>query len=139
MHYQDREYFLVVLERPRAFGHPFAKLSGVVGERARGGYGAQLGENLGIERVGFRESTEGSGEVAHLARISHDDGQACFREGRHGGAFEAAGGFEDDQLPGMVIDLAQLCVMRGRLPGNCAGSRRSTAVAPRLRLACVTV
>ena len=57
---------------------------------------AKLGENVGINGIGFGELSGGFGEVAGAFGLDDSDLDAGFFECKGDGAFKAPGGFEDD-------------------------------------------
>jgi len=82
-----------------AAGNQFGQLA--LGQAGRGGCGGleappEVGQDRGIEAVGFGEMALGAREIAHVTGIDDSDGESGGLEGGAGGAFIAAGGFTDD-------------------------------------------
>ena len=79
--------------------------------------GREVGQHLGIERIGLGEPPRGLGEVAHLARIDHGHGQPRGAERAGGEPLQAPGGFEHDQGGGLALESA----LQGGQPGGIVG------------------
>ena len=59
---------------------------------------AEVGEDAGVDGVGFGELAGALGEVANLAGVDDDGGQLGREQGADGGFLIRAGGLEDDSL-----------------------------------------
>ena len=59
---------------------------------------AKMGQDAGIDGIGFGQLPSAFGEVAHLACIDDDGRQARGQQGADRGLLIRAGGFEDDAL-----------------------------------------
>jgi hypothetical protein len=74
--------------------------SELVGERARFGTDrlGVVGQNPGIDAIGFSQLTGGFGEVPDLARVSHDYRDLGTNQSGHDLTFKTTRGFQDDQV-----------------------------------------
>jgi HAD superfamily phosphoserine phosphatase-like hydrolase len=70
------------------------------GANRGGGDLPEVGDDARVDGVGLGELIHGLGEVAHLAGIDDDGGEAIGQQGTDGGFLVGAGRFEDDPLGG---------------------------------------
>ena len=69
-------------------------------ERSDGGFGdlAEVGDDGGVEAVGFGEQAHAFGEVADLPGVDGDGGEPGGQQGGDGGFLVGPGRFADDPL-----------------------------------------
>jgi hypothetical protein len=66
--------------------------------------GAEMGEDAGVDGVGFGELADTLGEVADRACVDDNGGQARSEQGPDGRFLVGAGGLEDDPVGGQGAD-----------------------------------
>jgi len=57
---------------------------------------AEVGDDGGVNDVGFGESAQRFGEVAYLPRVDDDGGEPLGEQGPHGSLVIGPGGFKED-------------------------------------------
>jgi hypothetical protein len=86
----------------------------------------ELGQDGGIEPIGFRQTALGARKVAHLPRIDDRHRDPARAQRRHRGAFITARGFTNDMHGSEAADPAYQRALTGRRVGElpCLRPRR---------------
>jgi hypothetical protein len=77
-------------------GLQFRPVGGASLQETGAGQACELTQHASVDRVGLGEDAQAFGEVAYVARVDQGDRQVRLQQCVDQGAFQAAGGFDDD-------------------------------------------